>query len=336
MLRRSRLAALLVPALLLAGASLASADVPSPQRLAEQDRPAEIDNAKGAAAPVGEHTAEPAQEAAHHEEGEEFSWFTALVPEHTQKAMKEQIAQKIAPKSFLDKENFAESGKLTHVFMAFVAFVLVLIGAVLTRRRLDASSDAGVLPERKFGIFLFYEGIIGAVWNLMRNMMGAEEARRHFPIICTLAFYIFVNNALALIPGGAPATANLNTNIVMGLTVFLATHISGIRVQGPMGYLKHFAGPILVLAPLMIAIELISHCVRPLSLSLRLLGNMTGDHKVLEIFLGFKLPLLPLPLMFLGLMVVCIQTLVFVLLSTVYLSMAVAHHDHGDEAHGHH
>jgi hypothetical protein len=231
MLRRSRLAALLVPALLLAGASLASADVPSPQRLAEQDRPAEIDNAKGAAAPVGEHTAEPAQEAAHHEEGEEFSWFTALVPEHTQKAMKEQIAQKIAPKSFLDKENFAESGKLTHVFMAFVAFVLVLIGAVLTRRRLDASSDAGVLPERKFGIFLFYEGIIGAVWNLMRNMMGAEEARRHFPIICTLAFYIFVNNALALIPGGAPATANLNTNIVMGLTVFLATHISGIRVQ---------------------------------------------------------------------------------------------------------
>ena len=99
----------------------------------------------------------------------------------------------------------------------------------------------------------------------------------------------------------------------------------------------HGDGPLLVLAPLMFIIEIISHCVRPLSLSLRLMGNMTGDHKVLDIFLGFQLPLVPLPVMILGLMVVVVQTLVFVLLSTVYLSMAVAHHDHGDEhAHDHH
>ncbi len=309
------LIAVLVPVLLLAGASRAFAKEPG----------------HGAEVPAGEPVAEHG--GAHH--GEEFSWFTVLVPQQAQHDFKAMLAKPM-PKSFVDKEDFEQTGQLTHVFMAALSFLLVLVGAILARRRLTANPDAGVLPEKKFGIFLFYEGIIGAVWNLMRNMMGAEEARRHFPIICTLAFYIFVNNALALIPLGAPATANLNTNIIMGLTVFLATHISGIRVQGPVGYLKHFAGPMIVLAPLMIVIELISHCVRPLSLSLRLLGNMTGDHKVLEIFLGFKLPLLPLPLMFLGLMVVCIQTLVFVLLSTVYLSMAVAHHDHGDEAHGHH
>jgi F-type H+-transporting ATPase subunit a len=173
----------------------------------------------------------------------------------------------------------------------------------------------------------------------MKGMMGAEEARKHFPIIGTLAFYIFMNNALALIPGGAPATANLNTNIVMGLTVFVATHVSGIRVQGVVAYAKHFMGPMLALAPLMIIVELISHLVRPISLSLRLLGNMTGDHKVMEIFLGFHIPLVPLPLMFLGFMVVCIQTMVFVLLSTVYLSLAVEKHDHGHDqghdGHGH-
>lgn len=297
----------------------------APAAFADQVPPQAELGAHGAAAQHGA--------AAHH--GEEFSWFTALVPESTQQAAKHAIAAR-APKTFLDGEDYATQGKLTHVFMAFVAFVMVLVGAVLARRRLDAFPDAGVLPEKKVGVFLFFELIIGAVWNLMKNMMGADEARRHFPLVGTLAFYIFAMNSLALLPGGAPATSNLNTNIVMGLTVFLATHISGVRVQGPVAYLKHFAGPILALAPLLFIVELISHCVRPLSLSLRLLGNMTGDHKVLEIFLGFKIPLLPLPLMVLGLMVVVIQTLVFVLLSTVYLSMAVAQHDHGDEAPGHH
>lgn len=261
-----------------------------------------------------------------------FTWLTPILPAAEQDAIRKKI-EKIEPKTYIDKKPFVAEGQLTPMLMAGVAFLLVLIGAWLTRRQLAASEDAGVLPARKFGVFFFYEAIIGAVWNLMKGMMGPEEARRHFPIIGTLAFYIFTMNALALIPGGSPATANLNTNIVMGLTVFLATHISGIRVQGVVGYAKHFMGPMLALAPLMVVVELISHMVRPLSLSLRLLGNMTGDHKVLEIFLGFHVPFLPLPLMFLGLLVVCIQTMVFVLLSTVYLALAVEKHEHGDDAH---
>ncbi len=283
--------------------------------------------------------------AAHHEEAGEppygpanaelFTWLTPIVPAAQQDAIRQKI-QAIAPKTHIDKKPFAAEGQLTPMLMAGIAFLLVLLGAWMTRRQLTADADAGVLPARKFGVFFLYEAVIGAVWNLMKGMMGADEARRHFPIVGTLAFYIFTMNVLALIPGGAPATSNLNTNIVMGLTVFLATHISGIRVQGVVGYAKHFMGPMLALAPLMVVVELISHLVRPLSLSLRLLGNMTGDHKVLEIFLGFHVPFLPLPLMFLGLMVVCIQTMVFVLLSTVYLSLAVERHDHGHgDAHGH-
>lgn len=265
----------------------------------------------------------------HH--GEHFTWMSWFLNPQ----MQADIKHKVDHTTLIDKEQFAQSGHLTHVFMAAVAFLMVLFTAIAARRALGRDPDAGVLPARKLSPLLVFELIVGSVWNLMKGMMGAAEARRHFPIVCTLAVYIFAMNVLALLPGGSPPTDNLNTNIVMGLTVFLATHISGIRVQGPIGYLKHFAGPVLALAPLMMAIEIISHVVRPLSLSLRLLGNMTGDHKVLEIFLGFEIPLLPLPLMFLGLMVVCVQTLVFVLLSTVYLSMAVAQHDHGDDAQHH-
>lgn len=290
--------------------------------------------------PAAHETAEktPEHAAAAHVHAEDFSWMSLIWDGHEQHAVKEKIGQVFGEKSEKTAKGlkYADNGHLTHVFMAAIAFVIVLGGAFAARRRLAASVDAGVLPERSFSPLLIFELMIGGVWNLMKNAMGAAEARRHFPIVCTLALYIFTMNFLALIPGGAPATDNLNTNIIMGLTVFAATHFAGIRVQGPIGYAKHFAGPILALAPLIFVIEIISHCVRPVSLSLRLLGNMYGDHKVMEIFLGFHIPLLPLPVMALGLLVVCVQTLVFVLLSTVYLSMAVEHHPAKEGAHGHH
>lgn len=243
-------------------------------------------------------------------------------------------------KTLIDGQPFSTDGHVTHVFFAFIAVLILLGGAFAVRSRLNANPDVGVLPERKIGMTLFFEYVIGAVWNMMKGMMGEAEARRHFPLVATLALYIFTMNALALLPLGDPATDNLNTNIVMGLTVFFATHISGIRVQGVVNYAKHFAGPVIFLAPLMVIIEIVSHCVRPMSLSLRLLGNMYGDHKVMENFLNFHLPLVPLPVMALGMVVVVVQTVVFTLLTTVYLSMAVAvHDDHGHdhgEGHAHH
>jgi F-type H+-transporting ATPase subunit a len=237
-------------------------------------------------------------------------------------------------KTLIDKKPFSTDGHVTHVFFAAIAMLLLIGGGLAVRAKLNASPDAGVLPARQFGVLLFFETVVGMVWNMMKGMMGAEEARRHFPLVCTLSFYIFTMNFMALLPLGDPATDNLNTNIVMGLTVFFATHISGLRAQGVVNYAKHFMGPVIALAPLMIIIEIISHCVRPMSLSLRLLGNMYGDHKVMENFLNFHVPLVPLPVMFLGLIVVVVQTVVFTLLSTVYLSMAVAHHDDHDHGHG--
>jgi F-type H+-transporting ATPase subunit a len=262
-----------------------------------------------------------------------FSLANVLVSDETAYAIRAHTAGTPAAVTFIDKTDFVADGTISHVIWAALALMLVLGLAFAARGRLAADADAGVLPATRISPLLFYEVVVGAVWGVMRGMMSERDARAYFPIVGTLAVYIFTMNIIALIPFGAPATDNLNTNIGMGLTVFFATHYAGIRSQGIVHYAKHFMGPVLALAPLMIVLEIVGHLVRPLSLSLRLMGNMTGDHNVLFEFTYFQLPLVPLPVMFLGLVVCIVQTVVFVILSTVYLSMATA--GHADEAHGH-
>jgi F-type H+-transporting ATPase subunit a len=96
-------------------------------------------------------------------------------------------------------------------------------------------------------------------------------------------------------------------------------------------YFKHFLGPVIWLAPLMLPIELVSHIARPLSLSLRLLGNIAADHKVVSAFFALVPLFVPVPFLILGVLVCIVQTLVFCLLSMVYIQGAVAHEGHGDE-----
>jgi F-type H+-transporting ATPase subunit a len=146
--------------------------------------------------------------------------------------------------------------------------------------------------------------------------------------------FIFVSNLIGVIPGFLPPTSNVNTNIAVALVVFFLTHYYGVKEHG-VGYLKHFMGPMLMLAPLMFAIEMISHLVRPLSLTVRLYGNISGDHIVLGIFsniwhtLGINIPEVGIPVIFLmlGIFISFVQAFVFSLLSMVYISGAMAH-DH--------
>ena len=115
---------------------------------------------------------------------------------------------------------------------------------------------------------------------------------------------------------------------------FLAFNYYGFKVQG-IGYLKHFAGPILWLAPLMFALELVGTLVRPVSLGLRLFGNLFGDHLVLEIFTGLTKVGVPVVFYMLGTLVSVIQAFVFTLLSMIYIALAVAHHDEEHVEHAH-
>lgn len=228
---------------------------------------------------------------------------------------------------------------LTHVVFALVVLGLMVVLALVARGKYSDQKSA-LLPEDRLSVRNFFEGIFDALFGVMEGMMGREQARKFFPLIGTLAIFILFNNLMGLIPGLVPPTQNLNTNMAMALVVFVFYNYVGIREQGVVNYLKHFAGPVWWLALLMVPLELISHCIRPLSLTLRLGGNMTGDHTVLGVFgsiaadLFGGLPLLlPVPFLFLGLLVSVIQTVVFCLLSAIYIALAVEHHEHDDEHH---
>jgi F-type H+-transporting ATPase subunit a len=162
------------------------------------------------------------------------------------------------------------------------------------------------------------ESVVGGIENLIEETMG-PKGKTYFPLIATLALFILVSNLIALVPGFYPPTANLNTNAAMALTVFAMTHIIGVKEHG-IAYLKHFMGPILALAPLIFIIEIIGHLARPLSLSLRLFGNMYGHEIVLMIFFALVPFLLPIPMMLMGVLIAFIQAFVFTLLAMIYIA----------------
>jgi F-type H+-transporting ATPase subunit a len=213
---------------------------------------------------------------------------------------------------------------VTHILWAFAVMLFVAYGAL--RFRAAAATREGVIPSATFNVRALFEMILDTAFGLMSQVMGEKNARRHFALIGSLALFILFSNLLALIPGAGVPTTTLKTNVGLALVVFLATHYYGIKEHGA-SYIKQFLGPLPVIAPLMFLIELISHIARPISLSLRLMGNMAADHKVVFTFFSLVPILVPVPFLVLGLLVCVVQTVVFCLLSMVYISMATAH-DH--------
>jgi len=199
-----------------------------------------------------------------------------------------------------------------HVTYTWLVMAILIVVSFLASRSLT------LVPS---GVQNLMEAVITSIEGLIEETMG-EDGKAYFPLIATFALFILVSNLLALIPGFYPPTANLNTNIALALTVFVLTHVVGIKKHG-FGYIKHFMGPILWLAPLMIIIELISHLARPLSLSLRLFGNMYGHEVVLMIFLALVPLFLPIPMMLMGVLIAFIQTFVFTLLAMIYIAGAL-------------
>jgi F-type H+-transporting ATPase subunit a len=238
-------------------------------------------------------------------------------------------------------EAFPTHFTLAHVFGAVLVFLFLVYAGIGFRRALvvrGALREGALVPPPSISLRNFIELFLDTVMGLMEGVMGPKNARRYLPLIGTLAFFIFFSNLLALIPGFLPPTSMLKTNVALALVVFLMTHVLGVREHG-FKYFRHFMGPSIpapwyakpftwILALLMLVIEIISHVARPVSLSLRLMGNMAADHKVVFAFFVLVPVLVPVPFLVLGLLVVIVQTLVFCLLSMVYISMAVAHEEH--------
>lgn len=200
----------------------------------------------------------------------------------------------------------------------------ILSSVILIAMAFAIRGSLQLIPK---GFQNFIEVVMQAMLDLVEENIGHKWGRQLFPFICTIFMYILVCNLMGLIPGFTAATANVNTNAAMAIPVFLATHFYGIRIHG-IKYLNHFLGPIrspaaIVLMLLMFVIELIGHLARPLTLTVRLFGNMAAKH-ILLLVLAILAPLVvPGLILALGLLVSIVQAFVFTLLSTLYLAGAV-------------
>lgn len=219
---------------------------------------------------------------------------------------------------------------ITHVVFTGVLMILLVVLGLMARKKYSDRKTA-LVPDGKLTVASFFEVVYDAIFNMMAEMMGEKKAKKFFPLIAALAVFIFFGNVIGLIPGLYHPTSNLNTGLACAIVVFFVYNAAGFLDQG-VDYIKHFMGPVVLLAPLIFVIEIVSHAFRPVSLSVRLTGNMTGDGMMLEIFgdLGvgmLNIPfLLPIPFLFLGLLVSIIQALIFCLLATVYIGLAVDDH----------
>jgi F-type H+-transporting ATPase subunit a len=212
-----------------------------------------------------------------------------------------------------------------HVSNAIIVLVLLMIIAILGTRALRKESKKYFVPDGRLTFRSAGEMIVEGLLNIVKENMG-PRGPEFMMIIGTLALFIFLSNILGLIPGFHSPTENINTTAACAITVFCLTHYYGLREHG-IKYLKQFTGPVIWLIPLMLPIELIGHFVRPVSLSIRLFGNIFGDHTAVAIFFSLVPLLLPLPMMLLGLLVAIIQTFVFILLSMTYFSLAIEGHE---------
>jgi len=206
-----------------------------------------------------------------------------------------------------------------------IGVILVFVG-LFVRSRLS-KTDAAVVPDESLTLRTFVEVFLDYFYTLAKDVMDAKRAKKYFPLIATSACFVFVANVMALLPGFPVATTSLSITLGTALVVFILFNFYGFQENG-LGHVKHLAGPVWYLAPLVFPIELISLFVRPVTLALRLMLNMSVDHLLLGIFMGFLSVLLPLPLMLLGCIVVLVQTLVFTLLTCIYIGLATEHEAH--------
>ena len=202
--------------------------------------------------------------------------------------------------------------KYMHVLMTFVVVLFVFfLGTVASKQRKEVPGKAQN----------FFELLVAAVYGMADDIMG-KEGRPYVPLIFGIGLYVLISNCLGLIPGFISPTSNLNTTAAPAIVVFLIYNFIGIKKHGA-GYIKHFMGPVAAIAPLMIIIEIIGHLSRPVSLSMRLFGNIFGEDLVIAVLFMLVPFLVPLPMFFMGIFTSILQAYVFMMLSMIYIGGAL-------------
>src|SRR5438876_6270187 len=214
-----------------------------------------------------------------------------------------------------------------YTVMFVIACILSIVVIWIMRGRLSEEEPGHGQQTLELGVL--------AVRDLLEEIVG-PHGLQYFPIVMTFAVLILISNLMGFFPLFTTPTSATSVTFALGLTSFLYYNYIGIKENGILGHLKHFAGPIWWISPLIFVIELISNLIRPFTLGIRLFANMFSDEKVLDTIAhlapGKTYWVVPVVLMPLSLFVAFIQTFVFVLLSQLYIS-EVSHPPHDSHAH---
>lgn len=198
------------------------------------------------------------------------------------------------------------------VVNTWIIMVLLLAGIFLATRKI------GFIPR---GVQHVLEMLLEFFYGLLEETMG-KEGRRYLPLVATLFIFILSLNLSWFIPGMKPPTMDLSTTAGFAVTTIILVQLIGIRKRGLLGYIRHFFQPVPFLFPLNVVEEL----VKPVSLSLRLFGNMFGEEMVVTILFLMIPFLLPTPIMLLGVLMGTIQAFVFTLLTVTYIANFIHGH----------
>jgi F-type H+-transporting ATPase subunit a len=309
--------------------------IPATKRLAAEGPPAETGTAAPAAethASAAAHAeaphAEAGHEAKHEEHAPELPNLVTLLHDHFVVQAEKEGRQPAAWAQFLERWE-------DQFFIFLFIVLLVSVAAVASRKLRD---NPGPLQN---GV----ESVVEKLDDFVQGIVG-HRGRALVPFLGTLFVFILTMNYAGLVPFLKSPTASINTTLAMAICVFLYVQWTGIRSLGLFGYLDHLAGsprdPVgFVLLPLMLPLHIVGELVKPLSLSLRLFGNVTGEDVLLAVFVGLGVGLvgavvhgapfgLPLQAMVYPLLLIFgfIQALVFTLLSTIYFYMMLPHEEH--------
>jgi F-type H+-transporting ATPase subunit a len=218
-----------------------------------------------------------------------------------------------------------------YLVMCVVVVAFLTVVSLLIRSRLSV--------EHPGKLQIVAEDLVGAVVGMLRDNVG-PKGPRYLPLIGAIGLFIFTANMLGKVPGFMSPTASINVTVGCAITVWVYYHLQGVKEQGIVKYLLHFAGypqvPIAV-GVIMFPIEILSHLSRVMSLSIRLFGNIFSEELVVLILASIIPLVVPLPMMALGVVTGTLQAFIFVLLTMIYLGGAVhAEHGHEEAAHAAH
>ena len=217
---------------------------------------------------------------------------------------------------------------------AVLLFVTLLgLAGGLYRLKPETLSDEELLPPQRFSTRAFIELCWAVVSSTLESVIGKERWVRFAPLLGGTFFFIIVANLSGLVPGFHPPTTTMNMTLGMASVIFFSFMWIGLA-EGGIAFLKHMWGPVMLLGFLIFPIELIGMLARPISLSLRLFGNILGDHLVFAVFStlmrDISAPFLPIPAALLGFgtLVACLQAFIFMTLSAVYMRLSLDSADH--------